>query len=59
MSSLIPQIKWYQLNEFIYISFDVKEIIEKNIVIENDYLNFDVLTKTNNYKIEFELFSNI
>lgn len=56
---LIPTLKWYQTNDNVILNFDVNNVKNESIVINEDSILFNVFSKDNNYYMNFKLNSNI
>ena len=56
---LIPTLKWYQTNDSVILNFDVNNVKNESIVINEDSISFNVFSKDNNYYMNFKLNSNI
>jgi hypothetical protein len=58
--NILPILKWYQTNEYIYITFLVLNSVNNGIELKNENnIIFNVLSNNNLYYIEFELYDNI
>lgn len=56
---LIPTVKWYQTNDNVILNFDVNNVKNETIIINEDSISFNVFSKDNNYYMNFKLNSNI
>jgi hypothetical protein len=56
---LIPTLKWYQTNDNVILNFEVTNVKNESIIINEDNISFNVSSKDNNYYMNFKLNSNI
>ena len=56
---LIPTLKWYQTNDNVILNFEVTDVKNESIIINEDNISFNVFSKDNNYYMNFKLNSNI
>lgn len=57
---LIPNVKWYQNNEYVIMTFiDLEKILKNNIILNDSNIIFDVSNENSNYYINFEFSNNI
>jgi hypothetical protein len=57
--ALIPTLSWYQIKDYIILSFEVYNSIEQKISIDNNNIFFNVLSNGNEYLMDFELLNEI
>ena len=55
----LPNLKWYQTNDCLFLEFEVVDSKNEVIKITENRIYFSVLSNNNNYMIDFELFENI
>ena len=55
----IPTLKWHQSKNYVYLVFEVSNAIDKNIIITDNSVYFNVISNNNDYEMTFQLFENI
>ena len=55
----VPTLKWHQSMDYVYITFEVHNSKNENIVITEHSIYFNVLSSDYNYEMNFELYDSI
>lgn len=57
--NLIPNLKWSQDKDYIYLNIEADNAIDFNFQIKDNIVSFNFISNNNNYAMKFELYNNV